>query len=940
MKIKVMTLFAATMVLFSNCTQKEIDAPVVGKTYELTAIMEGEDQTRSEVTDGGYFTWAAGDAISVFTDDGNKVKGKISSGEGTPSATFQYTITSTGVEANGYAVYPHHKSHTLSDGALSVTLPAEYDLNSNTSNTNAIMLALPSGNEASDFRFQHLGAVIRFAFKNVPAGVDNFVLSLGGKKLNGVFEVDTENLNVSTSETENESEQSVTLRFTALTETSDLTLCVPVPVGNYVGMKASLNAGETEKWSYSSDDSSNDIKRRDLKLATVTINSVTGDIDNSWDGSSVAEPEFEESSNSYIVGSAAELAWIAQYVNAGNTLEGITVKLAADIDLGNKAWTPIGFNSSDVAGSETYFAGTFDGDNHTISNLKIGVTDKGGVGLFGAVHNASFKNFTLTNVDIKAIESEDDPVNLSGAQGKSGYIVGGHMGAVAGYDAKAGNLSFDNVHVSGLIKIEGETRVAQGQRIGGVIGGKGSSVVSFNNVSVKGSEGSYIKGYCSTAGVMGQYQSTGTFTDVHTDIDVYAVTFGVGGIVGIARQGSTFTDCSSAGDITLDASKTQLSSYSANYPYRVGGIAGCWSESSTGVLTLTGCSYTGTLTSIDRDGNAISSFDYAGYVGRGYTLKNCAGSKVIIDDKSYVQADNATYGIYIVDDVYEIGTLAAIKWFANQVNSGSNYFTGKTVRLSNDIDLNNEEWTPVGSAAMDHGFCGNFDGNSKTIKNLKIADVTLDSEGYAYAGLFGVTEGTDAANENYIKDFTIENVNISTTGHIVAAAIAYPYYTIVENITVKGDVTITGGDYTAGVLAYTRRCVNAENLTVTAESGSGITGAVTVGGVISDIQMNGGLTANYSNFNASGLTITATENVGGISGIISGQTLDGAMVENVAIVCDDVRKGTVSGALGETSTIKNIVVTNVTGATNEVGATYDGGAAVVKNGDVFVPAGN
>jgi len=638
----------------------------------------------------------------------------------------------------------------------------------------------------------------------------------------------------------------------------------------------------------------------------------------------------------YEISNAAQLKYFAESVNAGETTyNGTTIKLAADIDLQNEPWTPIGFNANIVAGSENYFTGTFDGQNHTIRNLKIDVKDQGGVGLFGTVYNASFKNFTLENVDIKAVESENDPANTSGAENHSDYIVGGHTGAVVGYDAKAGEVNFENVHVKGLVRIEGETRAAQGQRIGGIIGGRGSSKMTFKNVSVKGTDGSYIKGYCSTAGVSGQIQNVATYENVHTDIDVYAVTFGAGGIAGIVRQGSTFTNCSSAGDITLDASKTQLSSYSANYPYRVGGMAGCWSESATGVLTLTDCTYTGNLTSIDRDGNTPQTLDYAGYVGRGYTLNGCAGSKVVIDGVEYVQAYNtaAEAGIYIVDGVLEIASAAALRTLATNVNNGKT-FEGQTVRLADDIDLNNEEWIPIGSATADHGFMGNFDGNGKTIRNLKMTKLTTDSDNYVYAGLFGVTEGTES-EENYIKNLVIENVTIETTGHIAAAAIAYPYYTTVENITVKGNINIKGGDYTSGVLAYTRRCVNAKDLAIEGNTGSSITGNQTVGGVISDIQMNGGLKANYSNFKTSGLTITGNQNVGGISGIISGQTLVGATVENVSLVSDDVRTGIIAGSLGSKSTIKNIKVTNVTGADKVVGATYDGGLEVTVNGDEY-----
>ena len=299
----------------------------------------------------------------------------------------------------------------------------------------------------------------------------------------------------------------------------------------------------------------------------------------------------------------------------------------------------------------------------------------------------------------------------------------------------------------------------------------------------------------------------------------------------------------------------------------------------------------------------------------------------------------------VVDDetgepVAVIDSASDLAWLAQYVNGtlASTLSTrGNEVVnfvLTADIDLNNEEWTPIGTAT--NCFMGNFDGNGKTIKNLNIANVALDTDGYAYAGLFGVTEGT-AEKHNSVKDLTIENVTISTNGHIVAAAIAYPYYTDLENIKVKGNVSIKGGDYTAGVLAYTRRCVNASNISIEANEGSSIEGRTTVGGVIADIQTNGGLVANYSNFAVSGLTVKAAKNVGGISGIIGNQTLNGASVENVTIVSDDVRKGAISGALGGVSVITDAYVNNIAGAERLIGSTYDSGdeCTVTINGVVY-----
>lgn len=294
---------------------------------------------------------------------------------------------------------------------------------------------------------------------------------------------------------------------------------------------------------------------------------------------------------------------------------------------------------------------------------------------------------------------------------------------------------------------------------------------------------------------------------------------------------------------------------------------------------------------------------------------------------------------------YTVSNGAELAWIAQTVNGTSttaaNPLEGQTIILANDINLGDYPWTPIGSAKSDHGFMANFDGNGHAVKNLNISNITPDADGYVYAGLFGVTEGT-AANHNYIKNLIIENVNINVEGDIAAAAVAYPYYTDLDNITVKGKINIVARDYTAGVVSYTRRCVVASNLTIAGDEGSVISGRKTVGGVISDIQMNGGLTAQYTNFNASGLKITAEKSVGGISGIIGNQTLNGATVKNVQIVCGDIHKGKVAGSFGGKPVINDLVVENVTGAEFLVGANYDNNedTIIVINGKEYIYKGN
>ena len=58
-----------------------------------------------------------------------------------------------------------------------------------------------------------------------------------------------------------------------------------------------------------------------------------------------------------------DLAGLAKLVNEGNTFEGKTIYLSADIDLNNIEWTPVGNKE------ETPFKGTFVGGGHQIKNL-------------------------------------------------------------------------------------------------------------------------------------------------------------------------------------------------------------------------------------------------------------------------------------------------------------------------------------------------------------------------------------------------------------------------------------------------------------------------------------------------------------------------------------------------------------------------------------------
>ena len=271
MKFKFFSILALAGLLLGSCAVDEL--PSEGGS--IVAEME-TDQTRTAVTDEGTFTWSAGDKVWLHTTAGSVV-GTLSDGAGSSSAKFTYGGFVG--EMTGKAVYPYNDGHSISGEVLNFVLPASYDLGSSLTNTNAAMYGVTVD---GTLKFNHLAGVMRFSFKDVPAGTDKFIITLD-KKINGTFTADLgdEYPLIETSAATVDPEKSITLNFDPLASTSDIKLYVPLPVGTYGSLGLALYAGEKSVWTYSNT-VSNKIGRKTLKLMpVVTIGgSIGGDIDN------------------------------------------------------------------------------------------------------------------------------------------------------------------------------------------------------------------------------------------------------------------------------------------------------------------------------------------------------------------------------------------------------------------------------------------------------------------------------------------------------------------------------------------------------------------------------------------------------------------------------------------------------------------------------------
>ena len=135
------------------------------------------------------------------------------------------------------------------------------------------------------------------------------------------------------------------------------------------------------------------------------------------------------------ISSASELKNFATRVNNGET--SLNATLTADIDLSDlsdETWTPIGTSS-------VPFKGTFDGQNHAITNFNYTATGTHN-GLFGNINGATVQKFSISGTltssytkngvigeasnwaKVKGIHSSLT-MDLNNTKGYSGGIVGG-----------------------------------------------------------------------------------------------------------------------------------------------------------------------------------------------------------------------------------------------------------------------------------------------------------------------------------------------------------------------------------------------------------------------------------------------------------------------------------------------------------------------------------
>ena len=475
-----------------------------------------------------------------------------------------------------------------------------------------------------------------------------------------------------------------------------------------------------------------------------------------WDGTDdTSWYENNKDATEFSIGTAAELAGLAALVNGtakdadNNSIDAVnfsrkTIKLTADIDLNNQAWTPIGNGDNSFA-----FFGTFDGDGYTISGLNV--PDANAPGLFGCIFG------TVQNLIVKGSVTVGDEAD-GGDYGEAGGVVCDNNGTVQ-------NCGF-----------YGSVNDEIGLDAGGVAGGGYGKVLNC--------------WYYMT-------DESSSVSKVSVCTATNCVVISSSGAMAAAKLATLQTNAPDTGKVWSwkegDAYPTLVSNVSRSMTLKP------YLNSCTAKVAVSGLTGESGVYLLENGVNTVTLLLDSGYSGENVYVRtnaaNADGQIQITTSGVSVPIGNAEktilyYGTeedfeagkwYTAGDApYQISTGKELVYLAQLVNDGNN-FSGKTIVLTADIDLSGiKDWAPIGKDA-DHPFKGTFNGDGYTVSGLNVPDTY-------FPGLFGQIS-TSAVVQNLIVKGSVTGGDEASGTWAEAAGVAAYNDGCIQNCGFYGTVT-------------------------------------------------------------------------------------------------------------------------------------------------------
>ena len=307
---------------------------------------------------------------------------------------------------------------------------------------------------------------------------------------------------------------------------------------------------------------------------------------------------YEKPAKTYKITTEAQLLGLASLVNENQTeswkpsrlenFEGVTFILMDDIQLSDK-WTPIG------TGSASYFSGTFDGNNHTISNMII---DSNGeyIGLFGFL-KGQVKNLNVTG-EIKS--GTDNTGGIAGQLEDEGKIINCTSAVTITAKDKTGGITGYN-NGGKIERCINKGNISGTYKVGGVVGENWAGIIE--QCGNTGDVTSTQRGVATygTGGVAGRSVSADSVvTESYNTGKIISNTEATGGVVGYTNAaGASVTSCYNNGEIIIKGNqKEAIKSWVGG----VVGIVGCKG------ITIHSCYSSKGVTGADITGGVIGRY--------------------------------------------------------------------------------------------------------------------------------------------------------------------------------------------------------------------------------------------------------------------------------------------------------------------------------------------
>ena len=403
---------------------------------------------------------------------------------------------------------------------------------------------------------------------------------------------------------------------------------------------------------------------------------------------------------------------------------------------------------------------------------------------------------------------------------------------------------------------------------------------------------------------------------------------------------------------TTKATSLTLPNVPASSPVTIQYAAGANSSEKPAALEL---STTGTVSdltvSAENTSVNMNNGNYTSVTASTADNTLVVGEDVVIDNLTVAKGSVKIHGVVknLINNAgssitYQVGSASELMKLAAAINQ-----TGETGRqttlehvekivLSDDIDMSNVNWTPMGTS--EHPFAMTFDGNGKTISNLNIQQSSA-----ACVGLFGklVTPGK-------IEGLTLKNVSVkgqSQVGAIVGSA----YTGTVANCKVEGIVQVEGNYQVGGITGAGYAAIS--QCSVNGAAGSYVKGTYlqanlegdAVGGIIG-YYCEG--TKSLDHCTVAGVSVEGTRKVGGVVGqqggdvTVSNCSFSGTVRSNASAEYQaanaNVGKLMVGGLVGELTSGTNFIITGNTVASGTTVIGFDANVTNALYGGSRVPS--